>query len=64
MDFNDELFKVHKVIGHVAHWRHSETDEYALHKFNIRRGDEPYDIPITPRQALAHLEASPDMRGL
>lgn len=64
MDFNDELFKVYKVFSHVPHWRHSETDEYALYGISIRRGNDPYDIPITPRQALADLEASPDIERI
>ena len=53
-----------KLYGLTPHWRHSEADEYALYGISIRRGNEPYGIPITPRQALADLEASPDIERI
>lgn len=64
MDFNDEIFKIYTVIGYVPHWRHSESDEYALYGIGIRRGIETYGMPITPRKALAHLEASPHIESI
>ncbi|WP_256574113.1 MULTISPECIES: hypothetical protein [Pseudomonas] len=64
MDFHDEIFKVYKVIGYVPHWEHSDDDEYALYGVAARRGFEPYDMPLTPNEALAHLEASPDIESV
>lgn len=64
MDFHDEIFKVYKVIGYVPHWEHSENDENALYGIAVRRGFEPYDMPLTPNEALACLEASPDIERL
>ncbi|NNA70115.1 hypothetical protein AO268_26540 [Pseudomonas sp. ICMP 8385] len=64
MDFHDEIFKVYKIIGYVPHWEHSEGDEYALYGIAVRRGFKPYDMPLTPSEALAHLEASPDIEGV
>lgn len=64
MDFHDEIFKIFKVIGYVPHWEHAEDDEHALYGIAIRRGFEPYDMPLTPDEALACLEASPDIERL
>ncbi|WP_339492812.1 hypothetical protein [Pseudomonas sp. EA_15y_Pfl2_R67] len=64
MDFHDEIFKVYKVIGYVPHWEHSEGDEYALYGIAVRRGFKPYDMPLTPKEALAHLEALPDIESV
>lgn len=64
MDFHDELFKLYKVIGYVPHWEHSDGDEYALYGVAVRRGFESYDMPLTPNEALAHLEASPDIESV
>lgn len=63
MEFQDEIFKVYKVIGFVPYWEHSDIDEYALYGVAVRRGFEPYDMPLTPSEALAHLEASPDIEN-
>lgn len=64
MDFHDEIFKVYKVIGYVPHWEHAEDDENALYGIAVRRGFEPYDMPLAPDEALACLEASPDIERL
>ncbi|MEE1887411.1 hypothetical protein [Pseudomonas carassii] len=63
MGFQDEVFKVYKIIGFVPYWEHSDVDEYALYGIAVRRGFEPYDMPLTPSEALAHLEASPDIEN-
>ncbi|WP_203646269.1 hypothetical protein [Pseudomonas sp. RtIB026] len=63
MEFQDEIFKVYKVIGFVPYWEHSDVDEYALYGIAVRRGFEPYDMPLTPSEALTHLEASPDIEN-
>lgn len=63
MEFQDEIFKVYKVIGFVPYWDHSDVDEYALYGIAVRRGFEPYDMPLTPSEALAHLETSPDIES-
>lgn len=64
MDFYDEIFKIYKVTGYVPHWEHTEDDEHALYGIAVRRGFEPYDIPLTSNDALACLEASPDIERL
>lgn len=64
MDFQDEIFKVYKVIGYVPHWEHADSDEYALYGIAVRRGFKPYDMPITTREALTHLDASPRIEKL
>jgi len=64
MDFHDEIFKVYKVIGYVPHWEHAEDDEHALYGIAVRRGFEPYDMPLTSDEALARLDASPNVERL
>ena len=64
MSFQDEIFKVYKVIGYVPHWEHSDSDEYALYGIAVRRGFKTYDMPITTREALTHLEACPRVENL
>ena len=64
MDFQDEIFKVYKVIGYVPHWEHEKGDEYALYGIAVRRGFKPYDMPISTNEALTHLEASPHIENL
>ncbi|WP_226938280.1 hypothetical protein [Pseudomonas putida] len=64
MDFHEEIFKVYKIIGYVPHWEHTEDDEHALYGISVRRGFEPYDMPLTSNEALACLEASPDIERL
>ncbi|KPW78619.1 hypothetical protein [Pseudomonas syringae group genomosp. 3] len=61
MGFHDEIFKVYEVIGYVPCWEHSEIEEYALYGIAVRRGFEPYDMPLRPSEALARLDASPDI---
>lgn len=64
MDFHDEIFKIYQVIGYVPHWEHAKDDEYALYGIAVRRGFEPYDMPLTPDKALACLEVRPDIQRL
>lgn len=64
IDFHDEIFKVYKVIGYVPHWEHAEEDEHALYGVAVRRGFAPYDMPLTSDEALACLEASPNIEQL
>lgn len=64
MDFYDEIFKIYQVVGYVPHWKHAEDDEHALYGIAIRRGFEPYDMPLAPDKALAYLEARPDIERL
>ncbi|MCX2524899.1 hypothetical protein [Larsenimonas rhizosphaerae] len=64
MDFHDEIFKIYKVIGYVPYWEHTEDDEHALYGISVRRGFEPYDMPLTREEALACLEASPNIERL
>lgn len=64
MEFHDEIFKVYKVVGYVPNWEHANSDEHALYGIAVRRGVEPYDMPLTPNEALACLEASPDIERL
>lgn len=64
MDFHDEIFKIYKVIGYVPYWGHAENDERALYGIAVRRGFEPYDMPLTPDEALVCLEATPDIARL
>lgn len=48
----------------MPHWEHAKEDEYALYGIAIRRGFEPYDMPLAPDKALAYLEARPDIERL
>ncbi|MFB3304713.1 hypothetical protein [Pseudomonas sp. AMR01] len=64
MCFNDEIFKIYKVIGYVPHWEHSDAYEYALYGIAVRRGFEPYDMPVSPDEALANLDALPEVKSL
>lgn len=64
MDFHGEIFKIYQVVGYVPHWEHEEDDEYALYGIAIRRGFEPYNMPLAPDKALAYLEARPDIERL
>ncbi|WP_240923042.1 MULTISPECIES: hypothetical protein [Pseudomonadaceae] len=64
MDFHDEIFKIYQVIGYVPHWEHAEDDEYALYGIAVRRGFEPYDMPLTTDKALASLGVRPDIERL
>ncbi|MDM3888420.1 hypothetical protein QSV36_22860 [Pseudomonas sp. BCRC 81390] len=64
MDFHDEIFRIFKVIGYVPHWEHTEDEEYAIYGIAVRRGFEPYDMPLTPDKALACLAAKPDIEQL
>jgi len=64
MEFHGEIFKVYEIVGYVPTWEHSESDEYALYGIAVRRGEEPYDMPLAPSEALAYLEASPDIERL
>lgn len=64
MDFQDEIFKVYKIIGYVPNWEHAEGDEYALYGIAHRRGFKPYDMPVSTTEALIHLEASPHIENL
>lgn len=62
IDFNDEVFKIYKVIGYVPHWEHSDAYEYALYGIAVGRGFEPYDMPVSPDEALANLDALPEVK--
>ncbi|MFT0477763.1 hypothetical protein ACMSI6_28275 [Pseudomonas antarctica] len=64
IEFRDEMFKVYKVIGYVPSWEHSDADEYALYGIAVRRGFEPFDMPISSDQAIANLDASPEVERL
>lgn len=64
MDFHDEIFRIFKVIGYVPHWEHTEDEEYAIYGIAVRRGFEPYDMPLTPDKALACLAAKSDIEQL
>lgn len=64
MSFNDEIFKIYQVIGYVPHWEHSDAYEYALYGIAVRRGFEPYDMPVSPDEALANLDALPEVKSI
>ncbi|RBJ77478.1 hypothetical protein C3L29_030840 [Pseudomonas sp. MWU12-2534b] len=64
MEFHDEPFKIYKVIGHVPDWECTEREERALYGIAVRRGFEPYDMPLTPNEALECLAGSPDIERL
>jgi hypothetical protein len=48
----------------LPYWDHSHGDEGALYDVAVRRCFESYDMPLTPDEALAHLEASPDIESV
>jgi hypothetical protein len=64
MGFHDELFKIYNVMGYVPNWEHAEDEEYALYGIAVRRGFKPYDIPLSPDEAVAFLQAFPDIEKL
>lgn len=64
IEFRDEIFKIYKVIGYVPYWEHSDSDEYALYGIAVRRGFEPYDMPVSRDEALANLDTSPEVKSL
>lgn len=61
MEFDDDIFKIFKVVGHVPVWKHTEEDEYALYGVAVRRGVKPYDMPLSNDKAVAALEKSPSV---
>lgn len=64
MTFDDEIFKIYKVVGYVPHWEHSDDDEHALYGIAILRGFAPYDMPLTATDALGQLDKSSDIKKI
>lgn len=64
MNFHGEIFKIYQIIGYVPYWEHAEDDEYALYGIAVRRGFQPYDMPLKADRALACLESKPNIEHL
>ncbi|MGU9818353.1 hypothetical protein ACU684_23495 [Pseudomonas sp. LF135] len=48
----------------MPHWEHSDAYEYALYGIAVGRGFEPYDMPVSPDEALANLDALPEVKRM
>ncbi|MFJ4259074.1 hypothetical protein ACIP01_19230 [Pseudomonas monteilii] len=59
MTFDEPLFRIFSVIGHVPHWPHVEAEEQALYGIALCRGVEPFDMPVSPLEARRALVAEP-----
>ncbi|CAI3791529.1 hypothetical protein GLGCALEP_00256 [Pseudomonas sp. MM221] len=64
MTFDEPLFKVFAVIGHVPHWPHVEAEEHALYGIAVCRGIEPFDMPVSPQEARQALVAEPGIEAV
>ena len=57
MDFEGPLAKITKVVGFTPDWNLTPEMEAALFGIAIKRGRQPYDMPITEASALAALDS-------
>ena len=55
---------LYDLMDFVPCWEHEKNDEYALYGIAVRRGFEPFDMPVTPSEALDSLKASPNIELL
>ncbi|MFF7062547.1 hypothetical protein [Pseudomonas sp. NPDC008258] len=64
LEFDEDLFKIFKVIGHVPTWEHTQVQEYALYGIAVSRGFNPFDMPISAEKALDYLASAPEVEAL
>lgn len=64
MDFDDELYKIYKVIGYVPSWEYTSDEDFALYGIAVRRGVGLFDAPLFAEEAVKKLDSSPHVEKI